>query len=168
MTHSEPASPMLSRWIAPAALVIAVIATVVAIWALVRSPGEPADNAQQSPAENAQLSPDEAKARACAAIDTVRRAVSIQTNLDLGPDAVAREAVAANARLATLGGGDYLLSRLDPAAPPELADGVRSFANNLQDIGMSQLAGMPDTDPDLNAKLNEAQAASQQLTNMCH
>jgi hypothetical protein len=167
MTHSQPGSPTKSRWVAPVALVIAVIAIGLAIWALVQSPGELADNAQQSPADNAQLSPDDAKMRACAAFDTVRNAVSTQTNADLGPDPVAREAVAGNARLATLGGGDYLLSRLDPATPPELADEVRSFANNLQDIGMSQLAGVPNSDPNLTAKLNEAQAASQQLTNMC-
>ena len=91
-----------------------MIASGLAIWALVRSPVQLADDAQQTPVENAQLSPDDAKARACTAFDTVRIAVSMQTNADLGPDPVAREAVAGNARLATLGGGDYLLSRLDP------------------------------------------------------
>jgi hypothetical protein len=75
--------------------------------------------------------------------------------------------VAANARLATLGGGEYLLSRLDPATPSELADPVRSFANNLQDIGMNQLVGLPNTDPTVAARLSEAQAASQQITDMC-
>jgi hypothetical protein len=97
----------------------------------------------------------------------VRNAVSIQTNANLGADPVAREAVAANARLATLGGGEYLLSRLDPATPPELADAVRSFANKLQEIGMNQLIGVPNTDPTVAALLNEAQAASTQITDMC-
>ena len=166
MTLSEPASRTRSHWVAPAALVIAVIAIGVAIWTLVRSPGEP-ENARQSPADNARLSPDDAKARACVAFDTVRRAVSTQTNTDLGPDPVAREAVAANARLATLGGGEYLLSRLDPGTPPELADAVRSFANSLQDVGMNQLAGVPSTDPNLTAKMSDAQAASQKLADMC-
>ena len=162
---SQPASPTLSRWVAPAALVLAVIAIGVAIWALVRSPSEPA----RSPGElavNAQQ-PDDAKVGVCAAFDIVRRAVSMQTNVDLGPDPVAREAVAANARLATLGGGEYLLSRLDPAAPPELADAVRSFANNLQDIGMNQLVGVPNADPTMAARLSEAQASSQQIAAMC-
>ena len=166
MTSSQPASPTPSRWVAPAALLIAVIAIGVAIWALVRTPGEAAVNAQQAPAGNAQGS-DDAKARVCVAFDTVRKAVSLQTNADLGPDPVAKEAVAANARLATLGGGEYLLSRLDPATPPELADPVRSFANNLQDIGMNQLVGMPNTDPAVAARLSEAQAASQQIADMC-
>ena len=99
---------------------------------------------------------DDAKAGVCGAFDMVRKAVSMQTNADLGPDPVAREAVAANARLATLGGGEYLLSRLDPATPPELADAVRSFANNLQDIGMNQLVGVPNTDPTIASRLREA------------
>ena len=46
---------------------------------------------------------DDAKTRVCAAFDTVRKAVSVQTNAELGPDRVAKEAVAANARLATRG-----------------------------------------------------------------
>jgi hypothetical protein len=146
--------------------VIAVIAVGVATWALVRSPGEAAVNAQQSPAVIAQQS-DDAKARVCVAFDTVRKAVSVQTNADLGPDPVAKEAVAANARLATLGGGEYLLSRLDPATPSGLADAVRSFANNLQDIGMNQLVGVPNTDPALAARLHEAEVVSPQIADMC-
>jgi hypothetical protein len=166
VTHSTPASPTRSRWVAPAALVIAVFAIGIAVWSLVRLPGE-SDNVQQSAVDNARLSPDDAKARACVAFDTVRKAVSMQTNADLGPDPVAREAVAANARLATLAGGEYLLSRLDPGLPLELADALRSFANNLQDVGMYQLAGVPNTDPILTAKMSDAQSASQQLTDMC-
>jgi hypothetical protein len=158
VTSSQPAMRTPSRWVAPAALAIAVIAIGLAIWPLVRTPGEPAVNARQ---------PEDAKARVCVAFDTVRKAVSVQTNADLGPDPVAREAVAANARLATFGGGVYLLSRLDPATSPELADAVRSFANNLQDIGMSQLVGVPNTDPTLAARLGEAQAASKQIADMC-
>ena len=165
MTSSRQAMRPPSAWVAPAALTIAMIAIGLAIWALVRTPGEPADNAQQ-PADNAQQS-DDAKAGVCVAFDTVRKAVSMQTNADLGPDPVAKEAVAANARLATLGGGEYLLSRLDPATPPELADAVRSFANNLQDIGMNQLVGVPNADPTLAARMSEAQAASQQIADMC-
>ena len=158
MTSSQPASPTPSRWVAPAALLIAVIAIGVAIWALMRTAGEPAVNAQQS---------DDANARVCVAFDMARKAVSLQTNVDLGPDPVAKEAVAANARLATLGGGEYLLSRLDPATTPELADAVRSFANNLQDIGMNQLVGVSNADPTVAARLSEARAASQQIADMC-
>jgi hypothetical protein len=164
-THSQPASPPPSRWVAPAALVIAVIAIGVGIWAIARPPGGPSGPPGE-PAVNAQQS-DDAKAGVCAAFDMVRKAVSTQTNIDMGPDPVAREAVAANARLATLGGGEYLLSRLNPATPRELADAVRSFANNLQDIGINQLVGAPNTDPTVADLLNEAQATSTKITDMC-
>ena len=88
-------------------------------------------------------SPEEAGARICGAFDTVRNAVSLQTNADLGADPVAVQAVAANARLATLGGGQYLLTQLSDATPSELSESVRSFANTLQNIGIGQLAGSP-------------------------
>src|SRR5262245_5588717 len=86
MKASQPASPTPLRWLPPVSLLIAVIAIGIAIWALVRTSGEAAFNAQQS---------DDAKARVCAAFDMVRKAVSLQTNTDLGPDPVAKEAVAA-------------------------------------------------------------------------
>lgn len=158
MTSSQRAMRAPTRWVAPAALAIAVIAIGLATWALMRTPGEAAETPQQ---------PDDPKAHVCIAFDTVRKAVSVQTNVDLGPDPVAKDAVAANARLATLGGGEYLLSRLYPATPTELADLVRSFANNLQDIGMNQLAGVPNTDPTLAPRLSEAQAASQEIADLC-
>lgn len=166
MTSSEPATRTPLWWAAPAALAIALIAVGLAIWALMRPSSESAANAQQAAEASAQQ-PGDAKTRLCTAFDIVRNAVSIQTNADLGPDPVAREAVAANARLATLGGGSYLLSRLDPAAPSELADAVRSFANNLQDIGMKQLVGVANTDPSLTAQLNDTQAASGRITELC-
>lgn len=165
MNSSQPALSTPSRWVAPAALVIALVAVAVATWALVRSAGEPAITSGVS-AVNAQQS-DGAKGRVCGAFDMVRKAVSIQTNADVGSDPVAREAVAANARLATLGGGDYLLSRLDPATPPELADAVRALANNFQDIGMKQLVGVPNADPAVAALLGEAQAVSDRIAVMC-
>lgn len=82
-------------------------------------------------------------------------------------EALASAAVAANARLATLGGGEYLLSRLDPATPADLADAVRTFANDIQDIGMNQLVGIPNADPRVTALLGTAQGASERTTQMC-
>jgi hypothetical protein len=151
-------------WFAPVAMALAVIAVGLAGWALVRSNSEPA--AATPPTFTSQQTAD-AKTQACGAFDTVRKVVTIQTNFDLGPDPVAKGAVAANARLAILGGGQFLLSRLDPAAPPQLADAVRSFANNLEDIGMDQLLNMQNTDPVLAGRLNDAQTSSQQITDLC-
>ena len=56
-------------------------------------------------------------------------------------------AVAANARVALYDGGQYLLARLQPDTPPELADAIRKFANNLMDIGARSTSGIPNSDP---------------------
>ena len=157
MTSSQPASPTPSRWVAPAALLIAEIAIGVAIWALVRTPGEAAVNAQQS---------DDAKARVCVAFDMVRKAVSVRTNADLGPDPVAK-AGGSQRPFGDTWRRRISTSRLDGATAPELADAVRSFANNLEDIGMNQLVGVPNTDPTVAARLSEAQAASRQIADIC-
>jgi hypothetical protein len=171
MTSSVRSERTTPSWIAPVALLIAVIAVGLAAWSLLRTPEESAHSAAGSPTAGAPQSgaaqSGDVKAGVCTAVDTVRNAVSRQTNADFGPDPVAREAVAANARLATVGGGSYLLARLDPQLPAELADAVRTFATDLQDIGMKQLAGIPNTDPALSDQLKAAQATSARITDLC-
>ena len=93
--------------------------------------------------------------------------MSLQTNANLGPDPVAVQAVAANARLATLGGGQFLLSRLDDSVPDDLADAARSFANSLEYIGMGQLAGAPADDPTQTNRMTEAQTMSTKISDLC-
>ncbi|KWX68817.1 hypothetical protein [Mycobacterium sp. NAZ190054] len=143
-----------------AALVVAVAALAVAVWALLSSPSSETSSA------TADQSTDP-KTRVCGAFDLVRGAVSLQTNANLGEDPVAVQAVAANARLATLGGGQFLLSRLDGDVPSDLAEAVRTFANNLEYIGMSQLAGAPGNDPTQTDRMNDAQAASTRIAELC-
>jgi hypothetical protein len=103
----------------------------------------------------------------CTAFDTVSKAVQLQTHTDLGTDQVAMTAVAANARLALLGGGQFLLTRLDPAAAPELSSAVTTFAQALQDIGMNALIGIPNSDPTQAARLAEGEASRQQIADLC-
>jgi hypothetical protein len=76
-------------------------------------------------------------------------------------------AVAANIRIAESNGGQYLLSRLDPATPKDLADAIRGFANDLLDIGAAQTAGALTTDPDQAANLRSAEQANTQIAKMC-
>ena len=146
----------LSRWAAPAALVIAVIAVVLAIWALVGASSNGSTTLAGDP-----------KTRVCAAFGTVSKAVPLQTHNDLGPDPVAQAAVAANARLSLVGGGVYLLNSLDSATPSELADVVRSFGNSLQDIGMHALAGEVNSDPAQSARLAEADSTRLRIVDLC-
>jgi hypothetical protein len=76
---------MLSRWAPPAAVLIAVVALAVAVWALLRPP--PADSPASPPPE--QIA--DAKGRACVAYTTVRTAVALQTHLEPGTDPVATQ-----------------------------------------------------------------------------
>ncbi|WP_234713819.1 hypothetical protein [Mycolicibacterium chlorophenolicum] len=157
--HSTPRRPM--SWIAPVALAVAAVAVALAIWAVVRS--SPDRDSQTSGGQQ----PAEAKTQVCEAFDLVRNAVSLQTNADLGRDQVATQAVAANARLATLGGGQFLLSRLNGGVPADLADAARSFANDLQYIGMGQLAGVKPDDAAQKDRLTNAQTTANHIADLC-
>jgi hypothetical protein len=158
---SEPvarsARRILDRWAVPAAVLIAVVALGVAVWALVRPEFH-------GPTEQ-QIA--DAKKRACNAFNTVGTAVSLNTRADLGTDRVALEAKAANARLAAAEGADYLLSHLDAATPPQLADVMRSLAADLQDITIYALAGMGDTDPGQVARLHDIEGKTARITEQC-
>ena len=150
-------------------LVVAVGALAVAIWALLSTPpaGEATSASGDEASSGGEDSSEEAGARVCGAFDTVRNAVSLQTNADLGADPVAVQAVAANARLATLGGGQYLLTQLSDATPSDLSESVRSFANTLQNIGIGQLAGSPANDPAQVERLNAAQDDAARISELC-
>jgi hypothetical protein len=143
------------------ALVVAVAALGVAVWALLSAP-----SSSDTSTATADQSTDP-KTRVCSAFELVRGAVSLQTNANLGPDPVAVQAVAANARLATLGGGQFLLSRLDDKVPDDLAEAVRSFANSLEYIGMGQLAGAPADDPTQTNRMTDAQTTSTKISELC-
>ncbi|WP_326546052.1 hypothetical protein QGN32_20275 [Mycolicibacterium sp. ND9-15] len=142
---------------------LAVAAIGLSAWALVRS-----FNGSETNYSDSQRA--DAKAKVCGAFDTVRRGVSRNTNL-VAPggegDVTGNLAVAANARMALYNGGLYLLARLDPATPTELADEVRGFADNLMDIAAAATAGSQDADPDQTARLKEADAANTRIGELC-
>ena len=156
----EPSGARAS-WLPLAALAVAVIALGVGVFGLVRAPAA-AHEAAPTDSEVA-----EAKTRACTAFDVVRGAVSRQTHGDLGPDPVAVQAVAANARLAMATGSDYLRTHLGPAAPAELATAVTSFADTLAEIAMYAQAGVTDADSTQAARLRDGQATSERIAGLC-
>lgn len=147
----------------PVALLIALVSIATAVWALRTASAD----APESASHMAAMQPADAKAQICGAFDTVSKAVSLQTHAELGTDQVAQAAVAGNARLSLLGGGQYLLSRLNPGTPSELADAVRAFANDLQDIGMNALAGLPNSDPAQSARMGQGDLNRQTVYNLC-
>jgi hypothetical protein len=147
-----------ARVVALLSLLVAMGAIGVAAWALVMAWPQQKNTAQPS---------TESKQKVCAAFDTVSRAVQLQTHADLGPDPIAQQAVAGNARLSLVGGGEYLRSRLDDQTPPDLAEAVRLFANNLDDIGMNALAGATNDDPQQAARLTAGEDGRSKVADLC-
>ena len=143
---------------------VALVAAGLAIWALLK---EPSDTKAQV---FTGTSTDDPKGSICEVFTVVRNGVQINTNLKApgGPeDVTGSMAAAANARLALYDGGQYLLARLQPDTPQDLADAVRKFANNLMDIGARSTTGIPNSEPAQAARLKEADSANTTITNLC-
>ena len=143
-------------------LVVAVAALAVAGWTLYRS------EFSKTEYDAAQIA--DAQTEICAAVDVVRRGVSLNTNLSPAGgsgDVTGAQAVAANARVSLYDGGQYLIARLDPATPEHVAETVRDFADNLMDIGANATAGFPNEDPAQAERLKKADAANTTLTELC-
>ncbi|GJF10184.1 hypothetical protein NGTWS0302_31630 [Mycolicibacterium cyprinidarum] len=158
----------------PIALVVALIAAGLAVWALVKSPetSPPAassstqsDTTEGTTTEVTQSG--DPKQRVCDAAQVVAVSVQLQTNANIGSEPAAVEAVAANARLAMLGGGDYLLSQIDADTPKDLADAARSFGSTLKTIGINALAGVPNSDPAQDGRLRQAEKTRNTLAGLC-
>jgi hypothetical protein len=130
-----------SRWPTFAALAIAVLALAIAALAWFR----PVHGA--SPQQTA-----DAKTNVCTGYAVARQAVVTNTHLvnPRGGDQIGTLAVAANARLALLGGGAYLRERLDaePATPADLAKALKAMAGTMEQLGINYLAGAPGTAQD--------------------
>jgi hypothetical protein len=139
-------APIIWQRLAPLAIPLAVIALALSIWAAVR--------ASTNEANVVALTGD-SKVRVCTAVEMVAR---MQTRNDMAP---------ANASLALLGGGDYLLRQLDANTPARLADAVRDFARDLQDVGMNALAGVPYSDPRQAARQAEGDFDRKQVADLC-
>lgn len=147
------------------ALILALAALGLAGWAAFRPTPKPAAGSGYSPSQQA-----DAKASTCAATELVRKGVSLNTNLQSpggDADVTGSLAVAANARLSLSNGGQYLINRLDPATPTELAADIRDFGNTLMDIGAASIAGALNTDPDQAARLSHADALNVKITEAC-
>ena len=62
----------------------------------------------------------DAKARSCAAFDTVLKGVTLQTHGEASDDPAMRKAQAVNGQLSLVAGGGYLRDHLEPATPHNL------------------------------------------------
>jgi hypothetical protein len=140
-----PRKPEASRWPAYATLAIAVIAVTLAALAYFH----PAHNG----AAGIPQQGGDAKANVCSAYAAAHKAVTINTHLESqNPDV--QLAIAANARLALVGGGAYLQERLaaNTAAPADLANAARTLADTIQQLGINYLT---DEAPDAQLALRK-------------
>jgi hypothetical protein len=163
--YRESGGPRGGRILLPITLVIAILAAALSGWLLFRL----AQEAPHAPNYTGAQRTD-AKQKICATADVVRKGVSLNTNLQPpgGPeDVTGTLAVAANARISLYDGGQYLLARLDPATPPELADAVKKFANLLMDIGAAATSGAQNSQPEQAARLKDADATNSTITELC-
>jgi len=134
-----PASPRrTARWTRFLTPALAALALVVAIaaWFDPLHRGAPTYTPQQA---------DAAKTKICAAYTTVHQGVVTNTHMTnpVPGNPAGALGVAANARLALLGGGTYLRDRLagEPATPAELAKAVTGLADTIEELGINYLAG---------------------------
>lgn len=160
--------------------VIAVTAMLVAIATLGasaymwRNPLTPIDApaaASAAPAEPtfSDAQRDESKAKVCDAFLVVSAGVANSSALQAEDgDAIGSVAIATNARLALYGGGQYMLNRVDPATPPELAEAARGFGNALMDVGAAAVAQIPSDDPAHQERIKEADAENAKLQGICN
>ena len=148
------------------AAVLAIVAMGLSGWALQRTfSGASASAPEYSDAERTA-----AKGNICADYETVWAGVSRNSSTEVPggeADDAGTLAAAANERIALYDGGQYLLDRLDPAAPRELADAVRRFANLLMDVGAAVTAGALDTDPVQAARIRDAEVANTKVGQLC-
>lgn len=124
-----------SRFVTPAVAVLAA-ALAIAAWFDPLHRSAPTYTPQQA---------DAAKTKICAAYTTVHQGVVTNTHKPnpVPGNPAGALAVAANARLALLGGGAYLRDRLagEPATPAELANAVTGLADTIEELGINYLAG---------------------------
>jgi hypothetical protein len=154
-SSSAPRASKLSRWATVAALVLAVIATSVAVvgWFY------PHKSASSAPTYSDQQTKD-AKKHICETFMVVDRAVVRNSRLknpeNGGP--IGALSVATAARLAFYSGGAYLRDRVsqEPATPADLAKSVNGMASNLEELAIGYLAGAADfTQDELRQSLDD-------------
>jgi hypothetical protein len=168
MKHSAPSERRSSagRWVVAAALIAALsLASLgVSLWVLIKKPWteSSSETTTTAPPGSSPQQVADAKAKACAAYTVVSNAVNFRNTTE-----AEKEAAGANVRLAASLGHTYLLERIDPATPPALADAIRRYAANLEDVAMFSLAGVGTDDPAQAARVNDWGPLNTQITDLC-
>ena len=162
------------RWLGLVALLIALAALAIALVNVIRPDWTekfdktPVTTAA-APAGPSELQVAEAKTKACDAYNLVGSAVTLRSNVDLGPTPAPIDlaVVETNARQTFTAGNTYLLSRVDPATPAQLATIVKNFASDLEDVAINSLAGVNNDDPAQAARLQNMVDLNGQINELC-
>lgn len=159
VSGAPAASP--ARWVAPLALLVALLAAAAAGWALFRPPPAPPGAFAGNPAAA------DPRAEACRGVKLVVEGVSLQSRANLGPDPVALETVAANTRLAMSGGAAYLRDTTPSNTPAELAEPINTLAHQLQDAAQHYFTGQTSGLPEQAGRLKAAAETTARLADLC-
>lgn len=168
-----PARSAPARWIAPLALALSLAAAAAAGWALLKP--APAPMLEQAPAPApgpvgafaGNPAAADPKAEACRVARLVIDGVSMQSQVSLGPEPLALETVAANTRLAMVGGAAYLRQVTPSNTPPELAEPISVLAGQLQDVAQHFFVGQVSALPEQGGRLAAASATSEAIVQLC-
>lgn len=157
--YRAPAGP--SRWVAPVALTLSVLALAASLWALLKPAPKPPGLFAGNPAAA------DPRAEACKGALLVAQGVALQSRADLGPDPVALETVAANTRLAMAGGASYLRDFTPSNTPADLAEPIGLLARQLQEIAQHFFVGQSGTVPEQTDRMRAATDTTSKLIEAC-
>lgn len=159
----QASRPAPGRWMAPVALVLSLLATAGAGWALLK----PAPTPEPPGIFAANPTAADPKAEACKVAELVAQGVALQSQANLGPEPVALETVAANTRLAMAGGAAYLREATPSNTPAELAAPIAALAGQLQDIAQHFFIGQTSVVPEQADRLKAASETTSDLAGLC-
>ncbi|BBZ79125.1 hypothetical protein MANY_44620 [Mycolicibacterium anyangense] len=146
------------------AVVLALIATAVAIGAWFRPAPKPEAPAAKTYSEQEVA---DAKKAVCDAYERAHRALQTTGSKDGGNDPTTSLAIAVNVRLAFGESSSYLLRTLQEyaATPADLRDQVRTASESFQQISLDQLGEAPQQE--LDPILKRADAADLSIKKTC-
>lgn len=147
-------SRRLPGWVAPAALALGAVGTLLSLWAI------------KTASDNAPVGlGGDSKVRVCSSFATVAKAVKLQTNG--GAEPLPEPLAATNSRQALLAGGDYLMQQVDGKTPADLKTAVVAFAGNIQMLGLNYLGGAVSTDPVQAELIKKADESMSAVADLC-
>jgi hypothetical protein len=153
-----------ARWPTFTALAIALIALGVGVAAWFRS--APHDNQPPPKAAYTQQQVADAKAKVCAAVGKLDRAVSVGNGLPKGNDPLV---ASINTRQIFDVFSRHLLATLaeEPATPADLATAVRKEADTLAEVVIGYEDGLGTSDPELKPVVDANSAAADTVRQLC-